>query len=1046
MTTNPKAFLRVVIAAMLLTFPFLQNASAQGKLTITGTVTDDLGEPMIGAGVLVKNTVIGTITDLDGNYSLTVDAAGGGGILVFSSLGFDDIEIPVNSRTVINVQMKVQSTSLDEVVVVGYGTQKRESVVGSISTVDASTLKVPSAQLSTSLAGQLSGVVSVASSGEPGKDGAAKIYIRGVSSFQGDSQPLVLVDGVERSLDLVDSDDIATFSILKDASASAVYGVRGANGVILITTKKGEVGRPKVTFRGDYGVTQPIKMPQFVNSEQFALMYNEAAGEVFYKDEAIAAYRDHTDPDLYPDVNWVKEMYRDFANNQRMNISINGGSDVVRYFISGSYYNESSIFRSSDRYDYNSSINYDKFNFRANVDLNLTETTILSLNLANIYETRFAPGTDTYSIWSYAFSTSPNAFPTEYSDGTIAAPSGATGYNPWNLLVHSGYREEFWNSAQSVIGLKQDLNMITEGLEANIKFSWDAWNWQRQVRSKTPRQFHATGWEDVLDDNGNKIGQSLVFGVPIYEGSETLGYSTGASSTMTTYLEGSINYSHMFADTHRIGAMFLYNHKIHRITVGGDQYTSLPYKNQGVAARLTYAYKDRYFGEFNMGYNGSENFAKGHRFGFFPAVSAGALISDEEFWEPYKDVANMFKIKASYGKVGNDQIGSGTRWLYLSTIIDGNYGNLGKYGGNGAYGLSTGRPENLNFSWEEETKMNMGVEMELFHQLRIQADYFDSHRTGILMLRGGLPGIAGLQNGSKLPYVNIGEVRNKGVDVSAEWHRQIGDWHLTGRGNFTYNRNRLLNNDEPDWKYKYQNRIGKPYGVGMAQPWGLLAIGLFETEEEIENSPVQTFGEYRVGDIKYQDINGDGRIDADDRIYLGYTTMPEITYGFGLYAQHKAFDFNVFFQGIDHVNFFLSGASLTSPFSANNLERSAIQKDVWENGWRTTRTAEENANAVYPRLALASAAGSANNSQTSSWWQRDGSYLRLKNVEIGYTVPKSKLASHNMGFVQGLRFYLSGTNLLTFSKFTLWDPENGGGEGATYPHNRVYSFGVNANF
>ena len=1045
MTTKIKAFLRTALVAILVTLPSLPGAFAQGKITVTGTVVDDLGEPMIGAGVLVKNTVIGTITDLDGNYSITVDAVGGGGILVFSSLGYDDQEVPVNGRTVINVQLQIQSTSLEEVVVVGYGTQKRESVVGSISTVDAANLKVPSAQLSTSLAGQLSGVVSVTRSGEPGKNGAAEFYIRGVSSFQGSVTPLVLVDGVERDIDLVDTDDIASFSILKDASASAVYGVRGANGVILITTKKGEAGRAKVTVRSEYGVTQPMRMPQFVNSEQFARMYNEAAGEQFYSAAAIESYANHTDPDLYPDVNWVKEMYRDFASNQRTNVSINGGSDVVRYFISGSYYNESSIFRSSDRYDYNSSINYNKINFRANVDLNLTETTVLTLNLANIYETRFAPGTATSSIWSYAFSTSPNAFPTEYSDGTIAAPSGSTGYNPWNLLVHSGYREEFWNSAQSVIGLQQDLGMLTEGLTANIKFSWDVWNWQIQQREKTPRQFHATGREDVLDDAGNVIGSRLVYGNPIYEGSETLGFGYNSSGTMTTYLEGSINYNRVLADNHRVGAMFLYNHKIHRNTVGGDKYTSLPYKNQGVAARVTYAYRDRYFGEFNMGYNGSENFAKGHRFGFFPAVSAGYLISEEDFWDPYKNIANMFKFKGSYGKVGNDQIGSGTRWLYLSTIITGNSATLGQTGGNGGTGIATGRPENLNFSWEEETKLNLGVEFELFHQLRVQADYFDSHRTGILMLRGGLPGIAGLQNGSKLPYVNIGETRNKGVDMSAEWHKQVGDWYFTGRGNFTYNRNRLLNNDEPDWKYKYQNRIGKPYGVGAAQPWGLLAIGLFQSQEEIDNSPVQTFGEYRVGDIKYQDINGDGRIDADDQIYLGYTTLPEITYGFGATAQHKGWDMNIFFQGIDHVNFFLSGASLTSPFSANNLERSAIQTDVWEHGWRTDRTDEENANAIYPRLALASAAGSANNSQTSSWWQRDGAFMRLKSVEVGYTVPKTVLA-RRLGFVQSLRFYVSGNNLLTFSKFKLWDPEKGGGEGASYPNNRVYSFGVNANF
>lgn len=1039
MKSKFKAFLIGVIALSAAIASMPEALAQSGKLTVEGTVIDELGEPMIGAGVLVKNTVIGVITDLDGHYSITVDAAAGGGVLVFSSLGYDDQEIAVNNRTEINVQMQLQSTSLDEVVVVGYGTQKRESVVGSIATVDAANLKVPSAQLSTGLAGQLAGVVAVQSSGMPGQS-QANFYIRGVSSFQGTVTPLVLVDGVERDIDLVDTDDIASFSILKDASASAVYGVRGANGVILITTKKGDVGRPKVNLRSETGITQPLIMPRFVNSEQFATMYNWASDEPRYTLEEIEKYKNQTDPDLYPDVNWMKTMYKDIASNQRVNVSVSGGSDIVRYFVSGSFFTESSIFKNAGNiYDYDSSISYNKFNFRANVDINLTPSTVLSLNVANIYETRVSPGTSTGNIWSWAFSTSPNAVPYQYSDGTISRPSG-TNENPWNLLVHTGYNESFTNSAQSVIGLTQDFGEVWDslkGLTANFKFSWDAWNYQAQGRTKTPRQYHATG----RDEDGN-----LIFGDPVVEGSSSLSYSASGSSSMNTYMEASVNYNRLFGQ-HRLGAMLLYNHSIKRTTLGGSATTSLPYKNQGIAGRVTYAFRDRYFAEVNVGYNGSENFAPGHRFGFFPAFSAGYMISEEDFWAPIKNTVNMFKFKGSYGKVGNDQIG-GDRWLYLPTVISGNYATIGETGNNGGYGLAIGRPENLNFSWEEETKLNLGVEFELWRELRIMADYFDSHRTGILMLRGGLPGIAGLQNTSKLPYVNVGETRNRGVDMSAEWHKQVGDWFFTARGNFTYNRNTLVNNDEPDWKYKYQNRIGKPYGVGAGQPWGLLAVGLFQSQEEIDNSPVQTFGEYRVGDIKYQDINGDGRIDADDQIYLGYTTLPEITYGFGLNAEYKGFDINVFFQGVDHVNFFLSGSSLTSPFSSTAIERAAVQWDVWDKGWnRLTDNGADvsaSANAVYPRLAIGSAAGSSNNSQTSSWWQRNGAFLRLKNFEVGYSLPKKLLA--RAGFIQSVRFYISGNNLLTFSPFKLWDPEQGGGQGASYPNNRVYSFGLNANF
>ena len=400
MKSKFKAFLIGVIALSAAIASMPEALAQSGKLTVEGTVIDELGEPMIGAGVLVKNTVIGVITDLDGHYSITVDAAAGGGVLVFSSLGYDDQEIAVNNRTEINVQMQLQSTSLDEVVVVGYGTQKRESVVGSIATVDAANLKVPSAQLSTGLAGQLAGVVAVQSSGMPGQS-QANFYIRGVSSFQGTVTPLVLVDGVERDIDLVDTDDIASFSILKDASASAVYGVRGANGVILITTKKGDVGRPKVNLRSETGITQPLIMPRFVNSEQFATMYNWASDEPRYTLEEIEKYKNQTDPDLYPDVNWMKTMYKDIASNQRVNVSVSGGSDIVRYFVSGSFFTESSIFKNAGNiYDYDSSISYNKFNFRANVDINLTPSTVLSLNVANIYETRVSPGTSTGNIWS----------------------------------------------------------------------------------------------------------------------------------------------------------------------------------------------------------------------------------------------------------------------------------------------------------------------------------------------------------------------------------------------------------------------------------------------------------------------------------------------------------------------------------------------------------------------------------------------------------------------------------------------------------------------
>ena len=1018
----------------------------QTKRTITGTVlTGDTNEPAIGATVYLRNSTTGTITDTNGKFSITVE--GLGGVLDFSYIGYKSQEVALVGQTSINVTLQPDNEVLDEVVVVGYGSQRKESVVGAISTLDVTKLIVPTSNLSTALAGQLSGIVAMSRSGEPGKNSAADFYIRGVSSFTGNTSPLVLVDGVERDLDLVDTEDIASFSILKDASASAVYGVRGANGVILITTKKGAVGKPQVNVRTEFGFTQPTKKPKMVNSAQWAELYNEAYSTNYYSAEDIEMYRSGADPDLYPNVDWFDTMFNNMAANQRVNLNITGGSDIVRYYVAGSFYNESSIYKNAGNiYGYDSSIRYNKFNFRANVDLNLTKSTVINLNLANIYEKSFGPGFgDTDSdIWSYLFMTSPNAFPVEYSDGRLSGPSTDSGYNPWNMLVHSGYREQFWNSAQSLIGVTQDIGALWEplkGLTANIKFSWDAWNTTLQRRSKSPTFYHARGRAEdgslIYDDeNGDGIWE------PVHTGDETLTYGIGRSGTMTRYVEGSLTYNRLFGE-HRVGALFLYNHKIYTDTQAGSSSASLPYKDQGIAGRLTYAFRDTYFLEVNMGYNGSENFARGHRFGFFPAVALGWMMSSEKWFEPATKVIDMLKWKASYGKVGNDDIGGTRRWVYEPTIVTGGSWSYGQSGNQGGSGIRVGEVENLEASWEEALKLNAGVEFSLFNKVRVQADYFREERQGIFLQRAGLPAIVGV---STVPYVNIGETLNQGFDATVEYmHKVNDDLFITARGNFTFNRNKLINNDEPDREYRYQNRIGKPFGSGgSTQPFGLIALGLFESEEEIANSPVQNFGEYRVGDIKYQDVNGDGIVDEQDAVAIGYTNLPEITYGFGATAQWKGWDFNLFFQGVARTSFFLSGSSIRSPFSTGNMERAAINEDVYGNVWMSTNTAEQNAGVTYPRLSAGSGgAGSTNNNRASTWWLRDGSFLRLKSMEIGYSLPQHILQK---SFIKSLRFYISGNNLLCFSPFKLWDPEKGTSDGSGYPLNRTFSIGFNANF
>lgn len=910
------------------------------KRVITGVVRDgDTNEPIIGASVWLKNSSVGAVTDIDGKYSITIE--GVGGVLEFSYIGMKKQEIAIIDQKSINVTLQPDTEVLDEVVVVGYGSQKKESVVGAISTLDIKKLKVPGASISNVLAGQLSGVVAMTRSGEPGKNSAADFYIRGVSSFKGTSTPLVLVDGIERDLDLVDTDDIASFSILKDASASAVYGVRGANGVILITTKKGEEGKPAINVRTEFGFTSPTKRPKMLDSARWAELYNEASSTKYYSDEVMQKYREHSDPDLYPDVDWFDALFDDMAENQRVNLSITGGGDIVKYYVSGSFYNESSIYKNAGNiYGYDSSINYNKFNFRANIDLNLTKSTVLNVNLANIYEKSFGPGfgDNDNDIWGYTFNASPNAFPTEYSDGKLSGPSTDSGFNPWNMLVHSGYREQFWNSAQALVGVTQDIGKLwkpLEGLTANLKFSWDAWNTTLQRRSKTPTFYHARGRDDqgnlIYDDN-NGDGEWD----PVHTGSESLGFAIGRSGTMTRYLEGSLNYNRLFAEKHRVGALLLYNQKIHTNTQAGSGDAALPYKNQGLAGRVTYAFKDTYFAEVNVGYNGSENFARGHRFGFFPAAAIGWMMSNEKWFEPITNTVDMLKLKASYGKVGNDDIGGQRRWVYESSIVTGGNWQYGQSANQGGDGIRIGEVENLNASWEEALKLNVGIEFSLFNKVKVQADYFREERTGIFLQRAGLPAIVGI---STIPYVNIGETLNQGFDSNIEYSQKIGNVYVTARGNFTYNRNKLKNNDEPDWEYKYQNRIGKPFGSGGSmQPFGLVALGLFQSQEEIDNSPVQSFGEYRVGDIKYQDINGDGVINSQDQIAIGYTNLPEIMYGFGATAQWKNWDFNVFFQGAARTSFFLSGSSVKSLFSSGNLERSAVNENIYNNVWMSTNT------------------------------------------------------------------------------------------------------------
>lgn len=994
------------------------EAAQQASQTrhIAGRVIDaETKEPIIGATVWVKDSALGTNTNVDGAFDYTF--TGHYGYIAVSYIGYQTQEFPVtNLPKVIELSA---GNELDEVVVVGYGTQKKASVVGSIASVSVNDIRMPTAKISNNLAGQLAGVISVQRSGEPGA--SSTFWIRGISTFGSSTTPLVLVDGIERDLDLVDIEDIKDFSILKDAAATAIYGVRGANGVILITTREGIVGKPQINIRFEAGMVQPTKVPDMLDAVQFAELWNAAAGSEVYTPEVIQKYRDGSDPDLYPNVDWVDYLYKDLSFNERVNVNVTGGGNTAKYYISGGFYNEDGLFARDNMKEYNTSVFYRKFNFRSNVEVQLHKYTKLNVNLATTFERKNEPGTAASTIWDYAVKSAPNVFPAVYSNGLLPGPGANNGENPYVLLTQTGYREKFYNTAQSLFSLTQDLgDWVTKGLTVTVKGSFDAKNYNHLARTKTPPQYMASG----RDEFGDLILQQTVVGT------DNLTYAESHSGYRSVYLEASVNWARSFGK-HDLSALFLYQQS-QRNDVGIDKSEpelALPYRHQGIAGRITYSYDNRYFIEGNFGYNGSENFSPGKRFGFFPSVAAGYVISNEKFFEPVRGVIDLLKIKASYGIVGNDKIGTGDnvrRFIYNGTVNSGSSYYFGTRP-HSSSSIQMGDWPNPNVGWEEAHKLNVGVDLSLFSKLKISADYFKEKREGIFLQRQSIPVYVGL---STQPWVNIGKMRNSGVDASLEYHQTIGqDLHLTVRGNFTYARNMIVDQDQPDYKYLYMNRTGQ----ARYQTFGLVAAGLFRDQADIDAWPKQSFGDVEPGDIKYLDLNGDGVVDSYDVKPIGYTAIPEIVYGFGFSLQWKAFDFSAFFQGVGHVSF-STLTDQTLGFNARNSREANLFSDVYDNYWTPERL-----DAKYPRLYIGT---NNNNNQTSTFWMANGRYMRLKNLEIGYTLPKrisQKMAMQNM------RVYLSGVNLFTFSPFKLWDPDLQTGA-TNYPNNRIINIGLTIGF
>lgn len=1002
----------------------------QEEIKVSGKVIDVKGNAIPGVNVFEKGTNNAVQTDYDGVFTISV--ASNQSVLVFEYVGMQTVEKPLNDSKTLTIVMQDEAGELKEVVVVGYGTQKKASVVGAISTVKPSLLQVGTSRtLGNNLGGQITGVIAVQRSGEPGYD-ASDIKIRGISTFAGGTSPLVLVDGIERSLNDVDPASIESFSVLKDAAASAVYGVRGANGVILVNTKRGFVGKPTIQVRTEHAIQEPTKLPSFIRAAPYMTLINELATDAGkpkpFSDDRILNTANNYDPDLYPDVNWIDAITKDYAETTRTSLNVAGGSEVLRYALTASYYNEKGILAKDPKQSYDSETNLNRAIVRTNIDLNLSKTTLLRVNVGGFLQQLQKGDSSTDYLFSTAFETTPFAHPAIYSDGTI--PKVPARPNPWAISTQQGYYKQGNSKIESFVSLEQDFsNLITSGLKGKLVYSFDNYSANRVTRHKDPDYYNVASGRDI---EGN-----LIHDIQQY-GQEFLGYSNGGEyGDRRVYLEASTTYGRTFGK-HDLNGLLLYNQNSY--DNGGIQ----PYRHQGFAGRASYGFDRKYIGEFNFGYNGSENFAKGERFGFFPSVALGWIASEEKFMEPYKDVVNKLKFRGSYGLVGNDDIGSNRRFAYQTTI-NGNSSGYSWGTGTGNYigGIQEGEVGVDNLTWEKVAKTDIGLELGLWNMLDLTVDVFKEKRKDIFIRRATVPTQAGFIN---TPFANFGKMENKGFEVALNLNKQITpDFYMNWRVNFTYVENKVTERDEPALVkelYPYKSGTGIPNNT----LWGQTALGLYTKDDfdavtgllNTDLPQSQLGGLVRPGDIKYLDRNADGIINALDEGFIGGTRDPQIIYGFGSTSKYKQLDLSFFFQGVGKTYEIIGqGGEDSARFIPGS--GTGTLGNIYTN--YDDRWTEENPSqdVFWPRLSYGT---NTNNSVASTWWKKDMSFIRLKSIELGYSLKKDTAEKIKLG---GLRLYVSGNNLFYISKFKLWDPELDTRTGLKYPSTKSILFGLDIN-
>lgn len=1001
----------------------------QKKRTITGQVLDAADQsPLIGVNVQVKNAGVGTITDVDGRFTLQ---ATGRDVLVFSYIGYKSQEVEVGDLGVVNVTLSSDNEMLEEVVVVGAGTQKKVSVTGAITNVKGATLKVPTSSLTTSFAGRLAGVISTVSSGAPGE--AASFYIRGISTFGGRATPLIMLDDVEISasdLNNIPAETIESFSILKDASATAIYGSRGANGVMLITTKSGkENERTQINVSVENSFNVMTDFPEFVDGATWMELYNEASrtrstSESWtprYSQEQIDNTRNHVNPYMYPDVNWEDAIFKHMALSQRANVNVQGGGSKATYYMSIQANHDTGLLNTKKVYSYNNNINNWGYNFQNNITYKLTSSTKVDLRMNAQIRNNHGPNYSTGTLFGMIQTTNPVSFPvtfpaqegdTHVRFGSAILSGTNVRDNPYAYMLTS-YRNYQENTVNTSLKVTQNFDFITKGLSATALIDFKNWSSNSFNRSIEPYYYRivdgsfdpATGTYEL-----ERVGTS---GTDYIAES---GISRGGDNTF--FLQATVNYNRQFGN-HNIGGMLLYMQREFKADV-------LPNRNQGFSGRFTYDYAQRYLAELNFGYNGTERLAKHDRFEFFPAISLGWMISNEPFFEPLTKWVNSFKLRGSYGLVGSDETGSAAgapHFLYIDQVNVIGSGRPGFTFGESLnitkYGPLMTQYAVLNAGWERVKKLDVGFDATLFKDWSLTFDFFYDKRYNILLNREAWP--ESLAYYTAKPWSNKGKVDNWGYELSTTYRKQVNkDLAVELRGNFTYTQNKYVDLDEPLYPYVWQTSTGKP----LSATYGYIAEGLFQSQEEIDNSPIQNLGSTVMpGDVKYRDVDGNGIINSEDRVMISeYGGTPRIQYGLGLNIDYKGWNFGMFFNGSAKRTIMMSGIS---PFGQNDNN---VMKFIADNYWSE---ANPNPNAKYPRLGLTGSM-TANNTVGSTYWMRNGSFMRFKTLEIGYRIN------------QHARIYFTGDNLLVFSPFKEWDPELASWN--SYPFQHTFNIGAQLTF